>query len=338
MSLLIKYDAACRMLAEVKTLEEARSIRDKATAVREYARMAKNRQLEIDATEIRIRAERKYGELLIDFKSAGRLAQGRRTDLVPEGNQVQKATLEELGADKKLSSRSQALARLEPAKFEDAMADWRARVDDERARVSVDVMTTSAQLDKKARRDAREAELGARLIALPDKKYGVIYADPEWRFEPWSRATGMDRSPDNHYPTSCLEVIAARDVASIAAKDCALFLWATGPMTPHAFVVMAAWGFDYKSQYVWTKDRAATGYWNREKHELLLIGTRGDIPCPAMGTQWDSAILAPRGAHSAKPDVFAEMIEAYFPNLPKIELNRRGPPRPGWDAWGNEAS
>jgi N6-adenosine-specific RNA methylase IME4 len=30
------------------------------------------------------------------------------------------------------------------------------------------------------------------------------------------------------------------------------------------------------------------------------------------------------------------MIEAYFPNLPKIELNRRGSPRPGWEAWGNE--
>jgi N6-adenosine-specific RNA methylase IME4 len=31
-----------------------------------------------------------------------------------------------------------------------------------------------------------------------------------------------------------------------------------------------------------------------------------------------------------------ELIEKHFPNLPKIELNRRGPPRPGWDAWGNE--
>jgi hypothetical protein len=30
------------------------------------------------------------------------------------------------------------------------------------------------------------------------------------------------------------------------------------------------------------------------------------------------------------------MIEEYFPTLPKIELNRRGPPRPGWHAWGNE--
>ncbi|WP_256375199.1 MULTISPECIES: hypothetical protein [unclassified Bradyrhizobium] len=31
------------------------------------------------------------------------------------------------------------------------------------------------------------------------------------------------------------------------------------------------------------------------------------------------------------------MIESYFPTLPKIELNRRGPERAGWDAWGNEA-
>jgi N6-adenosine-specific RNA methylase IME4 len=32
-----------------------------------------------------------------------------------------------------------------------------------------------------------------------------------------------------------------------------------------------------------------------------------------------------------------EMIESYFPNLPKIELYRRGLAREGWDAWGLEA-
>jgi N6-adenosine-specific RNA methylase IME4 len=47
--------------------------------------------------------------------------------------------------------------------------------------------------------------------------------------------------------------------------------------------------------------------------------------------------MAPRGRHSEKPEVFLKMIEEYFPNLPKIELNRRGPARPDWEAWGNEA-
>jgi N6-adenosine-specific RNA methylase IME4 len=108
-------------------------------------------------------------------------------------------------------------------------------------------------------------------------------------------------------------------------------------MLPQALAVMSAWGFDYKSRCVWAKDRLGTGYWFRDRCEILLVGTRGNLPAPAMGDQWPSLIEAPVGAHSAKPEKFAEMIEAYFPHLPKIELNRRGPPRPGWDAWGNEA-
>jgi N6-adenosine-specific RNA methylase IME4 len=189
---------------------------------------------------------------------------------------------------------------------------------------------------KREARADREAELAQEQRALPNKKYGVILADPEWRFEVYSRETGMDRSADNHYPTSVTDAICARPVGSIAAKDCACFLWATVPMLPDALKVLSAWGFFYKSHAVWKKDRIGTGYWFRNAHELLLVGTRGDIPAPAMGTQFTSCIDAPLGEHSAKPEIFLTMIEAYFPTLPKIELNRRGPARPGWDAWGNE--
>ena len=197
----------------------------------------------------------------------------------------------------------------------------------------------------------------------------------------------MDRSADNHYPTSPTEIIAGRPVASVAADDCVLFLWATVPMLPQALRVMAAWGFEYKTNFIWTKDRIGTVYWNRNKHEHLLVGVRGKppapapgtqwesvlhapvgghsakpqlfleliegyfpmlpkielnrrgrAPAPAPGTQWESVLHAPVGGHSAKPQLFLELIEGYFPTLPKIELNRRGRARPGWDAWGNEAT
>jgi len=190
---------------------------------------------------------------------------------------------------------------------------------------------------KQESRAERERDLGAKQTALPQQKYGVIVADPEWRFEPWSRATGMDRAADNHYPTSCTEVIAARDVPSIAADDCVLFLWATAPMLPHALLVMDAWGFDYRSNYVWHKTKTGTGYWSRNCHEHLLIGVKGKIPAPAPGLQWDSCLTFNATEHSAKPEEFLMMIENYYPTLPKIELNRRGPARPGWHAWGNEA-
>jgi N6-adenosine-specific RNA methylase IME4 len=124
---------------------------------------------------------------------------------------------------------------------------------------------------------------------------------------------------------------------SIAADDCVLFLWSTNQHLDVAIDVLRAWGFEYVSHYIWRKPTMGLGHWNRSVHEVLLIGTRGNIPCPALGTQRESVIDAPRGEqHSAKPEVFLEMIEQYFPTLPKIELNRRGPARPGWQAWGNE--
>jgi N6-adenosine-specific RNA methylase IME4 len=244
------------------------------------------------------------------------------------------ASLAEQVGSKTRGIRLKKLAQIEKPELKRIMAQLHG--DGKDATVS-SILKYVSDTTKTQRRGARERALAAKTLKLPDKKYNIVVAYPEWRWEPWSRTTGLDRSADNHYPTSCLEVIAARDVPSISARDCALFLWVPGPMNPHGLVVMAAWGFDYVAQYVWGKNKIGTGFWNREKHELLLIGTRGNVPCPAPGTQWDSLIMAPRGKHSQKPECFLEMIEAYFPTMPKIELNRRGPARPGWDAWGDEA-
>jgi hypothetical protein len=194
------------------------------------------------------------------------------------------------------------------------------------------------QAIKKVQRQEKEKALAHRTITeslkTSTKTYNVIYADPPWKFEVYNEDTGSDRSADNHYPTMALDDIMALPVP--AADDCVLFLWATSPMLQEALDVMDAWGFTYKSHIIWVKDRIGTGYWARNKHELLLIGTRGDIPAPSMGTQPPSVIEAPVGKHSEKPTAFAEMIEGLFETLPKIELFCRSP-RPGWDVAGNES-
>lgn len=191
---------------------------------------------------------------------------------------------------------------------------------------------------KKVRRLARERVLTQKTIAaaaeLGRKVYGVLYADPPWRFEPYSRETGMDRAADNHYPTMPLDAIKALKVP--AAPDAVLFLWATAPMLVEALDVMRAWRFTYKSQFVWVKHKAGTGYWARNRHELLLIGTRGDIPAPSPEKRYNSVIEARAGRHSAKPFVLHEMIEDMFPLLPRVEMFARAT-HTGWDAWGNEA-
>ena len=340
MTALVRYDTACRALAEAKSVDEVKEIADKATAMKAYARQAKNKQLEVDAGEIRLRAERRLGELIKAQKETvglNRGAAGGGKKDAPRGSFVEprdvSPTLADAGIDKKLSSRAQKLAAVPAEKFEQHMAEWRGRVSEEGERVS---MALIAEGTKAERRAAREQELAAKQRALPDAKFGVILADPPWSFSTYSE-NGMDRSADNHYPTQTTDDVCALDVPGIAANDCVLFLWATAPMLPDALRVMAAWGFLYRSQAVWSKNKVGTGYWFRSAHELLLVGVRGKIPAPAPGTQWASVIEAPVREHSRKPDEAYDLIEAYFPTLPKIELNARGPARDGWAVWGNEA-
>jgi N6-adenosine-specific RNA methylase IME4 len=196
---------------------------------------------------------------------------------------------------------------------------------------------------KKEKRAKRERALAQKILALPETKYGLILADPPWRFKPYSRETGLDRSPDNHYPTENTQAIASWDIChKIAFDDCVLALWATAPQMKDALWVMERWGFEYQTELVWYKKTAngepatGTGYWFRNCHEKLLIGTRGNPPAPAPGDQWLSVTEATRGEHSQKPDAAYEMLEGYFPNLPKLEMNARRA-RPGWDPWGLEA-
>lgn len=187
---------------------------------------------------------------------------------------------------------------------------------------------------KQGTREVREADLGTKILSMPNKAYGVLYVDPPWRFEPYNRDTGLDRAADNHYPTMSLDQIKAVEVP--AAHDAVLFLWATVPMLPEALDVMATWGFKYVSSFVWTKDRIGTGHWTRNQHDLLLIGTKGSIPAPAPGKQYPSVFHGPVEQHSAKPFAFRKAIEDMFPTLPRIELFARGR-FDGWDVWGYEA-
>lgn len=328
-----------------QALKALAAMRQQLTAERTYAALQRIiRQAEAlrvlmrDVAEVKQEAEktvllahRRIGQELDGIKKLGGPGRGKRISARGKSFSEKEAT----GIKATSRHRLGKLLDLSPGELEATADRLHASGKDATVHAVVQELT---QGSKQERRNKRERELAGKVLALPDRKFSVIAADPEWQWEPWSHKTGMDRAAANHYPTSCLAVIKARDVPSITAKDCVLLLWATIPMLPHALTVMAAWGFDYKSHYAWGKDKIGTGYWSREKHELLLIGTRGDIPCPAPGKQWESLVLAPRGKHSEKPEVFLEMIEEYFPNLPKIELNRRGPPRTGWAAWGDEAS
>lgn len=165
---------------------------------------------------------------------------------------------------------------------------------------------------------------------MPSRKFGVIYADPPWEYD---FSQSESRSIGAHYKPMSTEAIAALNVP--VTEDAVLFLWATNPKLLAAVEVMAAWGFAYKTNMVWTKDKIGPGYYARQQHELLLIGAKGATSPPAEELRPPSVISAPRGEHSEKPDLVYSIIESMYPNRQKIELFARRV-HPGWTVWGNE--
>lgn len=176
--------------------------------------------------------------------------------------------------------------------------------------------------------------------------YGVIYADPAWRYVVRS-AKGEGRSAVRHYATMSLAEIKALPVAGLALRDCHLFLWTTGPHLRQAFDVMEAWGFRYSAiAFTWVKlnpraptlffDRRAfhkgLGHTTRKNTEICLLGRLGAPK--RLSRDIDELIIAPRRKHSQKPEEARERIERYATG-PYVELFARSR-RTGWDSWGRE--
>jgi N6-adenosine-specific RNA methylase IME4 len=202
-------------------------------------------------------------------------------------------------------------------------------------RAAQDIRARKAEIRRAERIERLAATCNQNTPFPSDRRYAVLCADPPWHFEVYNEESGVERAAGNYYPTMSLDEICALPVLSLAAPDAILFMWTTAPHLQESFQVLAAWGFEYKTNAVWLKDKIGLGYFVRNQHELLLVATRGDMPSPSPANRPPSVISAPRREHSRKPDEAYALIEAMYPALPKLELFARQR-RPGWDVWGNE--
>lgn len=169
-------------------------------------------------------------------------------------------------------------------------------------------------------------------IYSTDKKYRVIYADPPWSYNDKQDTASLGGAV-KHYQTMPLEDICSIPVP--AAKESVLFLWTTSPMLEDSFKVINAWGFKYKSSFIWDKVLHTMGHYNSVRHEFLLIATRGSCT-PDVPKLLDSVVSIERTEHSRKPKEFRDIIDTLYPIGDRLEMFAREAPD-GWDVWGNMA-
>lgn len=335
MNALVKLEGAVRTLAEAKTLDEVKHIHDIAQAAAEYARAAKlGLEAQNYAAEVKIRAERKAGELLAGLERGGggdRRSQLFQASSVGNLESDYHAVLEDTGTTYQTANRWQKMAALPEEALEEFIAETKATNAE---------LTTSGVL-RFERELARAAVAQERQDAppLPTGKYRVFYADPPWSYG----NSGVIGPNDNyghvqrHYPSMSIAELCAMGpaVRDMAEDNAVLFMWVTSPLLEACFEVVRAWGFKYKTSFVWDKVRHNFGHYNSVRHELLLVCTRGSCT-PDSPKLYDSVQTIERSeVHSQKPDEFRDIIEDLYKYGARIELFARNAAN-GWEVWGNE--
>lgn len=185
---------------------------------------------------------------------------------------------------------------------------------------------------------------------LPNEKYDVIYADPPWDYggkmqydksSIKSLNVGFERdvfisAANFKYPTLKLKDLKELNVDSIAADDCILFMWTTGPQLANSIELGKAWGFEYKTvAFVWDKQVHNPGRYTLSQTEFVLAFKKGRFPSPRGARNVRQLLSVHRGKHSEKPEQVIEGITRMFPQQKKIELFARKN-YVGWDNWGLE--
>lgn len=327
LSVIGNLDKAKALVKEAN-LSQAKEIISEAEALRVYAEQA-NKGLEIQnqCAEIKLRAERRVGELLLKMERATPQTAnptGLPMSNVGHGSEYGEA-LYELKTTRQDAHRWQIESSVPEEVFERYITQTKAKSEE----------ITSKGVLALAIRIKRQREI-ENAKPFPEGKYQVIYADPPWQYN----NSALGGSAENHYqtlPMSQLDVLEdknSRQVTDLIGDDAVLFLWVTAPFIAEGLAICEAWSFKYKTHFVWVKDRPTygkLGFYTYSQHELLFVATKGSC-LPRTGSFIPSVIVAPKGEHSAKPEITYEIIENMYPG-PYIELFARDR-RAGWEYWG----
>ncbi len=175
------------------------------------------------------------------------------------------------------------------------------------------------------------------------RRFKTLLADPPWQFQNRTGKVAPEHKRLSRYGTLTLDGIKSLPVGDAAEATSHLYLWVPNALLPDGLAVMAAWGFQYKSNLIWQKvrkdggpDGRGVGFYFRNVTEMILFGVRGkNARTLAPGRRQVNILSTRKREHSRKPDEQYRLIESCSPG-PYLELFARGE-RPGWSIWGDQA-
>lgn len=313
-------------IAEARTLDELKTIRDKAEAVRKYAEAAGlGLEIQNQAAEMKLRAERRAGAMLSKLKLHGG---DRREETASD-----RVTLEEIGISKDQSSRWQLAASVPEKAFERFLEE----AQQEQGEVTTAGLTKLAR-DLSAKKKKKDTATEAAPVVencqmvptiselLHRHKYACVYVDAPW-------PVGGEPGAGDKAIESFAIALGQQPIQELVEDHSHLHMWATDESLFAAKAVMESWGFVFKGALICLNTLGRPGNYWVEAHEYLLLGVRGGLPLMERGmNSWMRACREPDGN---SPDNIRRLIERVSPG-PYLYLFGHKPIS-GWTVYSSMA-
>lgn len=326
MAELIKFNQAYQALMVAKSIDEVKEIRDKMEALRLYLKQqGESLEMQNACAEIKLRAERRAGELLKETVKPG----GNGSNQYEQKSRnvtIATPTLAEIGITKMQSSRFQAVANIPEVVFEQKIAEIKTQKEE----------LTTKQLLTTAKQEIAKQRVPEPAITpvLPTNKYRCIVIDPPWPIKKIEREERPNQGIELDYPTMTIEQIEALPIAELADNEgCHLYLWVTQKYLPTGLELIKKWEFNYQCIMTWRKNVGFTPFSWMYDTEHVIFAHCGSLPLQQLGLRL--SFDAPVNGHSVKPDIFFNERVILASPEPRLEMFARKQ-RGGFYVWGNE--
>ena len=328
MNELIKWNKARQAIVEAKTVDEVKVIKDKAEAMRAYAKqVGESLEVQNDICEIKLRAERRMGEMLKEMpKSKG----GEQHHKEPTGNIVSpvQPTLQDMGIEKHESARYQKIADLSEEKFEEIIKETKQ---EEKELTEALMLKTAKKIEFESKINKQKDAIEKGDVVGVKGEYEIIVVDPPWHYD--------DRDKPGrgicNYPSMKQNELMKLNLPS--ASNCVLWLWTTNSFMKDALELLDVWGFESKTILTWYKGNSGMGNYLRNVTEHCILATRGSVLKEGIihnNNKFSTFLEEKKTKHSAKPEAFYKMIDEICVGRKLNYFARKK--RKGWDVYGDE--
>lgn len=328
---------AAQRLANAKSSAEVLEARAAAQAALHYAKVTKAaNDTQADCLRMIVRAEMRMADEIDRGQAEGSLAPSRG-----DRNQVRAsdlATLDDIGVSKQRVSEWREVRdagdEIVNETIDAAVREGRTPTKAEILRAAREIKSADAKKKVSNLRAAQKAFDGCTVDDLQGlvgsgRKFGTIYADPPWIYA----NQGTRAATGNHYDGLTVDELCDLPIRELAADDAHLHLWTTNGFLFDCQKIFDAWGFEFRSSFIWVKPQMGIGNYWRNSHEFLLTAIRGNAK-RFNDKSLKSWLECDRGAHSAKPEQVRAMIERASVG-PYLELFGRRSAE-NWVVWGNQ--